>query len=261
LTVKQLEDLISLYLNNYKTKELAALFNIEQGSVRQILTRYEIPKRPNNEEYRKYLINENYFNEIDTKEKAYFLGLLYADGCNNRKGFQITLCKGDKNVLLSLARALYKGTKHPFYEQLKKYTNLTCINKQVSIDLSKHGCVPNKTFRLKFPTFLSSDLLWSFIRGYFDGDGCAYLRNKTKLTISLVGYKSFLLQFQKFLKENGIASYLYKTSAKNQLVRSLVICDLMSATKFYFYAYAEATTLFLHRKRRKFYEFFKAHSS
>lgn len=45
-------------------------------------------------------------------------------------------------------------------------------------DLSKHGCVPNKSLILKFPTTLPNELVNDFIRGYFDGDGSVYINNK-----------------------------------------------------------------------------------
>lgn len=32
--------------------------------------------------YKKYELNENYFNVIDSHEKAYILGFIYADGYN-----------------------------------------------------------------------------------------------------------------------------------------------------------------------------------
>ena len=47
---------------------------------------------------RKYDINEDYFNEIDTKEKAYFLGFLYADGYNHK----CEIRKSSSSVNLSL---------------------------------------------------------------------------------------------------------------------------------------------------------------
>lgn len=31
---------------------------------------------------KKYTVNENYFQSLDSPEKAYILGFLYADGCN-----------------------------------------------------------------------------------------------------------------------------------------------------------------------------------
>jgi hypothetical protein len=42
-------------------------------------------------------------------------------------------------------------------------------------DLIKHGCVNNKTFKIKLPN-ISIDIYPSFIRGYFDGDGYISLK-------------------------------------------------------------------------------------
>ena len=50
---------------------------------------------------RKYNIDETFFDVIDTEEKAYFLGLLYADGCNatNRNAVILSLKEDDKEIL------------------------------------------------------------------------------------------------------------------------------------------------------------------
>lgn len=32
---------------------------------------------------KKYTVNENYFENLNSPEKAYVLGFLYADGCNH----------------------------------------------------------------------------------------------------------------------------------------------------------------------------------
>ena len=50
-----------------------------------------------------YGINEDYFDVIDSEDKAYFLGLLFADGCNIRCGgkhiVRIRLQEKDKYIL------------------------------------------------------------------------------------------------------------------------------------------------------------------
>lgn len=52
---------------------------------------------------RKYKLNENYFDKIDIEEKAYFLGLLYADGyiftLRSNKYVRLQLQKIDKHIL------------------------------------------------------------------------------------------------------------------------------------------------------------------
>ena len=45
----------------------------------------------------KYTFNKDYFERIDSKDKAYFLGLLYADGCNS-----ISATKQHHTIVLNL---------------------------------------------------------------------------------------------------------------------------------------------------------------
>ena len=50
----------------------------------------------------KYNYDINYFKVINTEEKAYWLGFIYADGCitsDIRQQFIIELCKQDRIIL------------------------------------------------------------------------------------------------------------------------------------------------------------------
>lgn len=58
------------------------------------------------------------------------------------------------------------------------------------------GCVPNKSLILKFPSlniFQEKKLVYAFIRGYVDGDGCLTFSKNGKLNLSIVGTYDFLL--------------------------------------------------------------------
>ena len=50
---------------------------------------------------RKYTLNENYFEEIDSSNKSYILGFIYADGSINKQKNSLTIClsEKDKDVL------------------------------------------------------------------------------------------------------------------------------------------------------------------
>jgi hypothetical protein len=135
---------------------------------------------------RPYSVREysNYFNEINTQEKAYILGLLYADGCNSTESrtINIALKEDDLNILIKIKNAIKASQeiklrkrsleKSNIGYQRKDMYKLSITDKQISEDLTKWGCVKAKTFKLKFPYFLQKELIKHFIRGYFDGDGC-----------------------------------------------------------------------------------------
>lgn len=79
-------------------------------------------------------------------------------------------------------------------------------------DLEKWGCIENKTFKLKFPEFLSEELVPHFIRGYFDGDGSVFIhRQKTTDT----EYYNLGVQF------SGIYQFLKAIQQKIELSKGL----------------------------------------
>lgn len=157
---------------------------------------------------KKYNVDDFYFENIDTQDKAYILGLFYADGCNyeNNNTIKIDLQEEDEELLLKIKNALQYTGELKYYEQPDKYfpetdkyykcksqIRLCIISYFLSKDLADKGCVNNKTYILTFPNenILPLELQRHFIRGYFDGDGSlsCWIDNKN------TGHKKFNLNF------------------------------------------------------------------
>lgn len=163
-------------IEDYKTTsitELAKIYKKSQADIKQILVNNGVNT---NKTYRRYTVNENYFECVDTIDKAYFLGLLYSDGYVNSGGFYLSLCETDLSILEVFKKTIgYSGDIKTKSNGNEKH----CIQKHLNIHSSKLakslislGCVQNKTHILKYPSFLNEKLTSHFIRGYFDGDGC-----------------------------------------------------------------------------------------
>lgn len=170
-------------------------------------------------------INEKVFDSIDTEEKAYWLGFLYADGA-------LSSSKDGKNsfaVSLELQNSdkghVQKFQKFMEGERLKlgKHNNkghiswrFTCCNKHLWQTLNSLGCTPRKSLILKFPNFISDELVRHFIRGYFDGDGCLSY-NRTKKSVrprcSMLGTKEFL---EKVCEKLKISTKCIKKDKRHQ---------------------------------------------
>ena len=128
---------------------------------------------------RKYSVNDNYFNVIDTEEKAYWLGFIYADGyvITGMDKIGISLNSIDKNHLDKFKQATL--ATYPINDYKEKsgygvgsiYSRILITSKQMKNDLLRLGIYENKTLILKFPTQVPKCLIRHFIRGYFDGDG------------------------------------------------------------------------------------------
>jgi hypothetical protein len=121
------------------------------------------------------MINQNYFRQIDTEEKAYFLGLIYADGNVTGNIFQILLAEEDSDVLEILKNKIKpKGNLNHYDRKNVKWKNckrFSIHNKSIVKDLSSWGVVERKTyFELSIPK-IDKSLIKHFIRGFLDGDG------------------------------------------------------------------------------------------
>lgn len=152
-----------------------------------------------------YDIDENYFENIDTEDKAYFLGFMYADGNVSKDPkycIRINLQEKDRDILEKFKSCLQ--STHPIVV-MEKYGNFKTEqrgvkfyfgNKKIKSDLIKWGCVPNKTLKLTTLPNLDHKLLRHFIRGYFDGDGSLGLYQKPNsssyyVAASICGNKTF----------------------------------------------------------------------
>lgn len=144
---------------------------------------------------------DNYFENIDTEEKAYFLGLIYSDGNvrehNGGYFLNLELKREDRYILEKLASEFKCGNK--IYDRNRK-TNFgesctssftTCNSKKMFDDLSKFNIVPNKShttesFCDNIEELIPFHLIKHFLRGLIDGDGTIskrYTTNQNAISI------------------------------------------------------------------------------
>lgn len=207
LSDKQKIEAVEKYsLGNYTCKQLALEYGVNPSSISKMLNRRGVELNHDFASYgRKYTFDETYFDRIDTEGKAYFLGLLYADGYNDEKRYSvsITLQEGDKDILEKFKLELKTNSPLLFLERNKKNKNwknqfrLRLSSRKFSNQLAKLGCFQAKTLILKFPNQkqVPKHLLRHFLRGYFDGDGCIftgkYQGNRKTYCWSILSTKSF----------------------------------------------------------------------
>lgn len=161
-------------------REIEKQFNTTRSTVASFLEKKGIKTTKGNH-YRKYFHDETFFENIDTEEKAYWLGFMYADGWiidkTNRYGedaFGISLKKSDEEHLKKFLKAI-KATNPVNYDNSKQIgeplAKVQLTSQKTVDDLIKHGCFKKKTYILRPPTIIDEKLLYHFIRGFFDGDG------------------------------------------------------------------------------------------
>lgn len=75
------EKIKSLYLSGSSTVKIGQLFGVSHKKIARVLESLDVPRTGVGR--REYKLNEYYFDEINTPNKAYVLGFLCADGSNN----------------------------------------------------------------------------------------------------------------------------------------------------------------------------------
>lgn len=273
LSLEEKSEIIKSYQEGVAANILKKRFKLQFQDIKAILIEHGITPKTQRESRKSYKYNESYFEIIDTPEKAYWLGFIYADGFITRKTngsavFGLTLA--EEEPLIKLNQCLESDKPIGKYKKVNGYNPNSveyklafCSDKMVS-DLEKHGCVERKTFKLKFPN-LDSGLISHFIRGYFDGDGSVFLHiqkaNNTEyimLGVTICGIKSFLDDLSKHI---GFENYIYKDKRKETDCYSIKLASNIGCLKLYHYLYSNANNMYLTRKKNKFDNFIKDRGS
>lgn len=190
--------------------------------------------------------NEEYFSKINSKDKAWVLGFLYADGYISKSlsSLQIRLSLKDKEVLEKIKDFIsFEGSVKEYISKCKNKEYPSCfliINScKLVQDLNKLGCTHKKSLTLTFPNFLDENYYSHFIRGYFDGDGSiSYRETKNEAKINIKGTESFLLSLSNILKNKEMTTSFYKQKEAN--VFNLELCGYNNVLKFINYIYKES---------------------
>ncbi len=222
---------------------------------------------------KKYNFNENFFEKIDTEEKAYFLGFLYADGnVSQQNHIIIQLHNKDEDIIYKFLKAI-NSNHSPKLILPRNHIRVGLCSKKVSNDLIKLGCFKAKSKILEFPKQeqVPEYLINHFIRGYFDGDGSIWEGKRKKSWVkdkySKKGFRERIIHNTKFnitgtediilkiesilLKNNVIKKFGINRSKKIENCIQLEHSGRIQILKFYNYLYNNCT-IFLQRKKIKF---------
>ncbi len=180
---------------------------------------------------RKYSLDrEDFFEIIDSPEKAYWLGFIAADGGlrspehGGGRRLTLNLSAKDKSHLILLNSVL--GSSRPLRRWKSKGPNggyrLSISSAKMCRDLESHGIIPRKTFSLEPPTGIPSRLNLHFIRGYFDGDGSVYVhkrsgRIRAKITSASLGILEWIQEivgFGSIRQESNKSTFTLNLSPK-----------------------------------------------
>ena len=217
----------------------------------------------------------DYFNAIDSSDKAYWVGFITADGyvvnSSEHRDYElgIELSKCDAAHLKKFLDCIHSDSEVQFrkrqnfagYGVDKEYEEclIRIYSKKMVESLAQYGIVQNKTYSLR-NTNVPQQYMWDYIRGYFDGDGSLSL-SKVSTSRAVHSYprisfvcknKEFLLDIQSFLDKEDIHSDIYQ----DRTYWEMFIRRHDSVSKFLHSIYSTENSIRLDRKYEKYKAFF-----
>ncbi len=209
-------------------------------------------------------MKEDYFDNIDSEAKAYFLGFIITDGNvfkpkdgNGQASISITQSSSDEYILEMFKKELNANTS--IAHDGRGCSQFAVRSDLIASSLEKYGVVENKTLNTQLPK-ISDTYMPHLIRGILDGDGniSAHLLESNRFlhNLSFCGTHKLMQDISDYLSDElGVKNktvYDYKDRHLSEVKWGSIhdmrtICDWM---------YNNAT-LYLKRKYNIYLEFLK----
>lgn len=261
ITKSNKQDIINSFYNEENLNKTFEEMSLECGVSKRAFSRVLRDEGINTKTKNRYTLNENYFEKIDTERKAYWLGLLHADGHYGNDKFNnisISLMEEDKYILLDFMKDIdFSGKLRKaknsggYYTENEQYV-LNFSSKKMCSDIRKLYMRSGEDKTKKILPNIPEEFVRHFVRGFFDGDGSISIsknreqnRIRTRYVFSIIGEPSFLDELREF-----IPIKLIKGKCKTPYLE-YAVCNANSRLKMlYDYLYCDATAC-LKRKFNK----------
>lgn len=244
LSDENINEIKNLYIKGFTSREIFKKFKdkIKCEETIQVIIRKSNLSRPRGH---RNILKEDYFKNIDTPNKAYFLGLLLADGnvCEvkgKQDVIQIQLVQEDKYILDIFKNELKTDNIVGTYKNKHngKFCRFSVSSNNMSNDLNKYGVVPRKSLIINSLPVVPYELIRDLIRGYFDGNGSVYiLKSNNKIRLAFYGTHNLMDSINKMLHKEIYTSLNKITDQKKTKVSFISFGKKKDIINFYNYIY------------------------
>lgn len=209
LTEEQIEEIKKMIEEGAFLKEIAQHYNFDQTTMKLRLDELGLKIINKNRVNRR--IKSDFFSNIDTPIKAYWLGFLFTDGSvdhyKKTGRIRLQLQEADLEILKKFKEDLQLDCKI-IYDKRKNSTccSVEFVDEQIFNDLGKYNIIPNKTYEVNHIPVekIPEKYLNSYALGLFDGDGSLSISNdcSKNVTINYTAYHETEVQdFQKLINK------------------------------------------------------------
>lgn len=214
LTSEEIDTIVSMYLEGNSVTDIRDVIHCRVTTVTEILNSRGIQTSKRDKPAINKNANIGSFTTIDSSIKAYYIGLILADGSvgydsrtrkdgSSNRAPWLKLEMIDIDAIEKFSSFLNLST--PIKENVREGNNITYSNSinstKIVEDLERFGIVPNKTYVTPKPIIedIPDEYIRDFLRGLYDGDGSIGLYNN-RVSLALTNYsKSFLEEVQRLI--------------------------------------------------------------
>lgn len=259
-----LDEAEGFYQEGMSLIEMSAHYNVDRGVISRWFNNEGVKRKTHSEACQVYDLNPHYFSNPNRPDVAYFLGFLWADGCNKtyQNEVQLIVNARDEDIVLKLRAAL--GSTHPirYYDakmpsgKIGHYCDLNITNEVLSNELEGLGMVRAKTYAesLVLPKGINDEMTRHFLRGLIDGDGWFTIAKRGALDFNLgvAGHEDLLAILSDYIAQKvGVSSTIREVCLWNPdrcKTRRLDIGGNRNALKFLQWLYEDSGGIRLDRK-------------
>lgn len=253
------DEIINYYLSKPMTlSDVKDKFNLSLPTIGKILKNY--PKY-NKAQIFSPCMQEHWFQNIDTQEKAYYLGLFISDGniCFPQRGGQainsLTLSVEDEYLLQQWLQ-LINSNKQVAHDG-RGCAQASILSDIMAEDLKQWGIIPNKSFYTYLPQIQDS-LMSHLIRGILDGDGSIEAKwhiaqdgcRRFKHNISFCGSHQLMENLKEYFKKLNFNVIREVYDYKNRKLSELKISNYNDIQILGNWLYADANIYMLRKKQK-----------
>lgn len=219
------KDILRDYQQRIPVSVICEQYGISVAGLKHIRDKYGAEPR------RRTLANVEFFDSIDTEEKAYWLGFIAADGNVYKDCLGVRLSKQDEQHLVKLRSSLGSGAK---IEQGDNGRGKTAVRLRVSSpqlckSLHEYGITPAKSHTMQINLEgVPTNLHRHFWRGVVDADGWISITSNSncktqKVMLGLAGNPYTMNLFRNFAHSVGVKSPMKSVQRKGRPTQQVAI--------------------------------------
>lgn len=202
----------------------------------------------------RYDVNRDFFHDINSKKKAYWLGFLWADGCvytrNGAQLIRIEIHNRDEHLLYDMKEDL--EATYPINPTRNSKIDLKIFSHKMCDDLIDHGVVPDKSHKNIRPD-INKKYENHFVRGLFDGDG-SVVKSNTNYSVRICNTETTTNWVLEITRKNlDVGGGVYR-STNSEVAYRWTICGRIQVERFSDWIY-DNQERYLKRKYNRFQDF------